>query len=266
MTNETNSGYDMNDTLSWYSQVVREPILRREIKPIKDFPILQTAYAQLHDFDVLRTLGLFPRNAVERSILDKISWQKPLWFSKASIETGVPTQTRDLKEAISNTAIIPGHTGYYLDKDGKLRASIDLYQLESWIAPLVRRAVNTEALAHEFAHTILAPALYREQKLRLPNGGVVDAHDFLMDLGAEAEQLTPVSHYAGAYRAGDGKYLVHEGDKTISISEEFAETIAQMVLPFALHNRKCLSREQNLASRSEIVAGLESFLNAQEIS
>ncbi len=278
MANETNSGYDMKDTLRWYAKNIQGPIFQKDAKPKKNYPIENHELAQIHDLDILRTIGLFPENAIDRSILDKIIWEKPKWFAKASLETGIPIPTIYESDAISPTAIIPGKTNYYLDKDGKLRASIELYGFGGNIANWeIRRTVHTEALAHEFAHTIIAPALYGEQKLKLPSGEIVEGHDFVMDIGRKAEAHTPVSNYASAYRAknipkevldnGSGiiPYRYIDGDLKTAVSEELVETIAQIVLPFALHNEKGLSKEQNLANRLDVISGLEAFLNAEGI-
>ncbi len=262
MTDETNSGYEMKDTLRWYDSQIKGLSLGN-LGVRRDYPIENPELAQLNPQYVKNVLSLFPRNARERSILDKISWAKPLWFAKASIGTGVPTPTGFCSDAISPTAIIPGYTRYYLDKDEKLRASIELYQLEDFIPPVVRQVVHTEALAHEFAHTIIAPALYGKQKLRLPNGRIVAGEEFLMDLGMKAEKRIPISHYAEAYRDMNG-YVVRDGDKKTAISEELAETISAIVLPFALHNPQQIPhKDTHLGNRKEIVSGLEAFLNAR---
>jgi len=264
---KTNLGYDMKDTLRWYASQMKGlsigNIGMRKCPRIANPPL-----GQLNSDYIRNVLSLFPRNARERSILDKISWEKPLWFAKATLGTGIPTPTGMSYDAISPTAIIPGYTDYYLDKAGKLRASIELYQLETWIPPVVRQVVHTEALAHEFAHTIIAPALYGKQKLKLQNGEVVDGEEFLMDLGMRAEKRIPISHYAEAYRdftaSKDLPFKVISGDKKTAISEELAETIAEIVLPFVLHNPQQIPvREDHLKNRRDIVRGLEDFLNAR---
>src|SRR3989338_4859728 len=294
MTKEKQSGYDMKDTLNWYARNSQE---LRDIGPSelsflgkmcwdtgekdeRKISLMQRRFdygrvenpelAQLDKYDIENVLFLFPDNAVDRSILDKIIWKSPLWFSKASLEQGKPIPTTNYAEAISPTAIIPGFTDYYLDKSGKLRASIELYQLNKSIPDSVRRAVNVEALAHEFAHTIIAPSLYGKQKLRLPDGKLVEGEEFLMDIGMKAEKRIPISHYAEAYRdvtASDGlPFRIIDGDKKTAISEELAETIAEIVLPFALYNpQQITNKDSHLGNRREIVSGLEAFLNAQEI-
>jgi hypothetical protein len=66
---------------------------------------------------------------------------------------------------------------------------------------------------------------------------------------------------AGGSQIMPYKYI--DGDLKTAVSEELAETIAQMVLPFALHNDYGLTREKNLANRPDVVSGLENFLNAR---
>lgn len=283
-----NSGYDMKDTLRWYASQIAGLSLGN-IGMRKNWTIENPQLAQLEPEYVHNVISLFSRNARERSILDKISWQKPLWFAKATLGTGIPTPTGVSSDAISPTAIIPGYTAYRSSRKGNLRASIELYRMETWIPELIQGVIHTQALAHEFAHTILAPALYGEQKLKLPNGEIVDGHDFVMDLGRKAEAHIPISHYASAYRdfhpdcecydkeatksrvlcAGGSRVMpfkyIDDGIKT-AVSEELAETIAQMVLPFALHNDYGLSKDKNLGNRPDVVSGLEAFLNAGKVA
>lgn len=268
MTNETSSGYEMKDTLSWYASQKNFSI---ENQGMWECPKVEnTICAQLSSNQMADILSLFPKNARERSILNKIIWGKSKWFDKSTLGTGIAFPTIYPSSAISTTAIIPGFTDYFLDDAKKLRANIELYQLDDGMQPRIRRTVHTEALAHEFAHTIIAPALYGKQKLRLPNGEIVDGHDFVMDLGRKAEAHIPISHYAEAYRdftASEGlPFRIIDGDKKTAISEELAETISAIVLPFVLHNPQNLDRkESHLGNRREIVSGLEVFLNAQEV-
>jgi hypothetical protein len=269
MTNGKLKGYDMKDTLRWYTRnISRLSIGNNRMR--KNYPIENQGLAQLEPECIRNVISQFPRNARDRSIIDKISWQKPTWFAKETLETGVPTPTTDADNAISPTAIIPGYTGYYLNDAGRLRADIKLYQLEFWIDPVVRQAVQTEAVAHEYAHTVIAPSLYGNQNLELPDGTIVNGEDFLMNIGMKAEKRIPISNYAEVYRdfsASEGlPYKIMHGDKKTAISEELAETIAAIVLPFALHNPQNISiRNSHLANRREIVRGLEDFLNARKV-
>ena len=270
MTNA--NGYEMKETIKWYANHARNFNLDRFTRdPSISLIVEQGEKAQLTDREMKAVLTRFPRNARARSLLRRIVWENPLWFSKLSLERGEAIPTLNVFDAISHTAIVPSYTSYETDANERaLSADIHLYQIQAPMPREIRRAIHAEGLAHEIGHTLLASPLYDGMKLKLPDGRVVESEQFLEELGLKAENLIPVSNYALTVREGEfsGKplpYKIKHGGKKYAMSEELAETIAQMAMPFPLHNPNRLSRAENLASRQEIVQGLELFLNAVRV-
>lgn len=213
----------------------------------------------------------FPYQARERSVLRHIVGKPATWFHRNSLVSKVgPFPTKDPKEAISPTAIIPSYCNYRRwVRTKKPTCDIHLFDIHALTVPsTVRYVVYAEGAIHEMAHSIVAPALYNtgDYMLLMPDGTKVGGNDWLKDVfGAAAEKHTPISHYAGTYRHRDGTFKRDkEGSAATAISEEMAESIAAFLLRFVFCHEK-RRRLNPFRDRPEVWQMVSDFLHAKHI-
>lgn len=260
------SGLDMRGALDWYksSRVEMPPI------PEMDFshPLEKQELIGLSKRELGGLLALFPENARKRSILRKVVGQPPTWFHKDSTSEQ-PKPTTNEAEAMSPTAIIPSYIDYTPWSELKApTADIWLYKIpQNAASEEVRRLVLAEGFVHEIGHSIVQPALYvGDHNLKFPDGKIVNGLESMLHFAELAEQRSPISHYASAYRGHNNKF---ESDNPsynakTAISEEMCETIAAYILRFAYCGDS--SRGANpFADRPEVIDFVRDFLNAELI-
>lgn len=257
------SGFDMKSTVKWYGENP-DLILSNISFPYNTndpYAVLGHEYLALTPMEIWGLISHFPVQARKRSILRKITGKPTLWFSKES--TGdKPKSTSFIAEALSPTSLVPGYTDASQWRETSIPAeSIELYEMPASLGEKVSKIVHLQALVHEFAHTIVDPALYIENyKLRLPNSRVVESLDFVLnEFAQEAERLDPISHYANAYRDVEGLFRKEAG--LVAITEELVESITAHILGFSFREDESL-RLNPLYDRPQIKQFVGDFLNS----
>lgn len=230
------SGLDMAPTINWYYEnrariYLNMPVVRNIHTTIR---IRDDENMPLESWRVHRLISLFPRQTQRRSVLNNIFPQPPTWFRKDSTVVNITT-TENVKEAISPTAIVPAYTDYSMWKTEKPAADIWLYRLEIGIVPELTKEVATiilsQAFVHEFAHTIVNPALYINGYRVLADKEVL-TFDWIVEFANMAEKYPPISHYSSFYRGIGNKFesLDPNYDPLKAIAEELVESIAAFLL------------------------------------
>ncbi len=204
-------------------------------------------------------IARLPGAAVTRSTLKKIEFFKPHWFCR---DTEVPTATDEVSKAISPTAIIPSKTDYSDWQKHRPASNIWMYQIKG-LDEDVRTIVHAQAFIHELVHTLTAPAIYADHRLRLPNNIVVSSLEFMTEFAKEAQKLPPITHYSSGYRNPDGSFK-NNGPQgyQIAISEEMCESAAAQLLGFAF-TLNPQTRFEPLSDRLELRKQVYQFLNAR---
>lgn len=258
------SGLDMAPTIEWYASQQEE--LTRMLPTVggnRPFRAENTNHFNLSESRTTAAISLFPTNAIARSRLQTgtIIGKPALYFSKEAIPEDIQT-TSNPSDALSPTAIIPSYTDNkrWIDA-GELSSDIWLFEIPNDISPAVAEIIHTQGLVHEFAHTIVTQTLYQENyQLRLPNGNIVNAYDYVIAFASAAEKHDPISHYSSFYgKPGE------EFKSLLGIEEEIVETIAAHLLGFVY----CDNPDRRfipLSDRPEITTMVDNFLNAELIS
>lgn len=253
------SGLDMKPTIDFYQENKNE-ILGR-LPETKDdqaigYAIEQKELIELSESEIAALVNLFPESARERSALDLIKGVPKAWFKKGE---AAPTPTNNIDQAISPTAIIPS----FHSPSRWPKTEIHLYEIDSRAAdPEARKIILSEGLIHEFAHSIITPEIYlNNRKLELSSGEVVEAFTFIMDKFANAVEghHPSMSHYSSAYMDSEGKF---QGDLRVSVNEELAESIAAYLLNFVYCNDKA-RRFEPFRDRPEVKAIVKEYLEAK---
>ena len=265
------AGLDMAPTIRWYElngQLFFSKLTELFQNPKKQLPyqLVNSNMLPLSQDEIAALIGLFPQNAIDRSILESIVGQSETWFHRDSRQEQ-PIPTNDISLALSPTASIPSYTDYAKWTEEKPSADVVLYRIDGSAASgNVRKIISVQGFLHEFGgHTIIAPAFnIPEYSLRLPNGRIVKGFNYLIEFAKMAEKHAPISHYASAYRGKNNKF---ESDSPsynplIAISEELSEVIAAHILGFAFCGED-LRGKNPFADRPEIKEFAENFLNAK---
>ncbi|MBT6774756.1 hypothetical protein HOA91_05295 [Candidatus Woesearchaeota archaeon] len=254
-------GFDMKNTIAWYEQNKEELLARlpQATNQPFGFRTRNREQIQLPTSELAALLHLFPEQARERSLLKYIIGKPETWFHSDSTDSN-PVPTTNLEEAISPTAIIPSF--HEVTRKGwPDYTNIWLYQISpEACSEDVKKIILTEGFVHELAHTINAPALYfQNYNLKLPDGTVVDAFQYVHQFANLAENHSPISHYSSTYRTADNKF--NPENLLTAINEELAETVAAYLLNFAFCDD---SRGMNpFADRPEVKEWTDNFLNAK---
>lgn len=262
------SGLDMAPTIEWYNanKEFLLGVLNRNLQfanrdaylpPTEGLENITLGRAELK---ALR--GLFPSAARERSIINTIIGEPPLWFHRDSLE-GEQKPTRDSADSLSPTAVIPGHTGF----ENWPYATMYLNTIPSTATedPDVATLITAEAAIHEEVDGMTTNLLYGKRNLLLPFGGVATGKDFIVNVFGEiAKEYPPISHYSSHFRTEDGRF-VNPDNPQLAICEELAETATLMLLGF---NSGSLTNLQSdvLASRKKLREVILDLFNARTIS
>ena len=290
------SGLDMSSTIDWYAldyhaimrnlcsryvEIKGGAIISTEPNPLSErtpltleawgssFPysMVNMAGITLTESDMHRFSFIFPEKARARSILKRIVGQPQTWFHKDS-EPSNPKPTTTADEALSPTAIIPSYISYNRwQETGDPQADIWLYKLDTTIPERVRTIITIEGFVHEYAHSIIAPALYCEgYNLRLSPERIIQGEALLSFFAEAAEQHPPISHYSSEYWE-DGR-LRKNPDGSVSktaLNEELAETITAHLLGFVFCDDE-KRRLDPLGDRPRVKELVDVFLNAELIN
>ncbi len=258
------SGLDMKKTIEWY-EANKEELVRRLPDTINTgklvHPLENREYIELTDEEVASVLDLFPEVVRRRSIVNYIVGQPQTWFKQG--EGQVATTNKD--EAISKTAIIPSYFDPSKWTKDNPAADVWLYAIsDEACSPEVKKIILSEGLAHEFAHGLIATALYTEQKLKLPSGEKVDAFMYIMDNFANAveDKHTPISHYSSFFE--DKFKSDNPQEVKTAVNEELAESIAAYLLNFVYCDDPD-RRMDPFRDRPEVKKLVDDFLNAELI-
>lgn len=256
------SGLDMRPTIEWYI-TQQEELLRRLPMAFDTTSPFNVEDAQFFSFTNNRIdsiISLFPLNALTRSRLQtgSIIGKPSLYFSNEATPENIST-TDNPSEALSSTAIIPSFTDNTRWREtGKLSSDIWLFQIPQQVSPAVAEIIHTEGLIHEIAHTFVTQALFQDgYQLRLPDGNIVSAYDYLVEFANAAEKHDPVSHYSSFYRKSGEEFV-----SLPAIEEEFVETVTARLLGFVYCDNPD-RRLDPLSDRPEIIAMVDDFLHAE---
>lgn len=257
-------GLDMGPTIKWYETQSAE--LACHLPP-SGFQISYLEMVRGKEFlnlqmtDLAGLLALFPQAARDRSFLTQIEGRPSLWFHRDSPTNG-PKPTPERAEALSPTAIIPSYTDY----SGLPNFVIHLYEIpEEACTAAVRRIIHAQGFVHEYAHTIIAPALYTQElyRLQMPNGRIGGGRECIARFAEAAERHSPISHYAAAYRNAEGNFK--EDKYHTPWNEELAECITAYLLGFVFCE-DADRRFRPFADRPKVRRWVEEFLTAARVA
>jgi hypothetical protein len=255
-----NTGFDLSTAINWYHERADE-LIDRLPKSFDDeclipFEYLGNGRTVLKIGDLRTLINLLPTSAIARSGLLRIVWDGPHWFHHASTATA-PTATKDLREALSPTAIIPSFVAYSaIDACPHLGSTITLFEMDhSLVPPMVQRILYSQAFLHEVIHSIVTPALYRDIAIELPNGHIVDAGAYLLDMQEEMQQVGPISQYSSAYWQNGVPHDI------LGLNEEVTELLTFRLLGFVVP--PTTTTIVPLEKRQKLMEMLDAFLHAR---
>jgi hypothetical protein len=221
--------------------------------------------------DAAWLLGLFPESAQTRvtSVLRRIKSESTAWFSVECKSNVLPSHTTEPAEALSPTALVFGGTAWIFT-DRRAQAEISLFALpnSAGVGYEARRVAQVKTIVHELAHTILTAEFWLSNAgLKVPDGAVVPALDFLLEFAASVQKYPPISRYSSAYRDHKGGFLQdpNNGEVTrISIEEELAEEITAHLLGFVVDAEGQLSFRP-FEGRGATEQTVSDYLNAERL-
>ena len=237
------SGFDMRPTIEWYLSHVQELIARLP-RPVQKTSILKDlniciyrekgSSSPLTNQDIAALVLLFPESIRNRWNVTNITFKGPLWFHRDSSTNG-PTPTRDSKEALSPTAIVPSFVGHHpCDKPPGYDSQIELYALDPAIVPKdVQRVIHSQALVHELSHSFVTTDLRSDCMCDLGHGSQVSLFEHMIDICDIIEDCGPISHYASAYLQPNEKVPTKPDLMIQSIDENTVEVITAILMGFA---------------------------------
>ncbi len=241
MKNKKVSGFDMGPTIQWYEANL-EMFTARLPMPVQYFAGPPRFYLEdphgLHVLtlaDIQGVLAVFPLKARNRMLINKITFDRSVWFTQASTKEK-PVPTLDIAKAISATAIAPSK----VDVENlpprfwsRFRMNPVLFQIQDLVAPEIRRIIHLEGLAHELAHSIVNVEMWNSDNCRLVSDqvGNKSIFEFISEAEAAINSAPPISHYAGAYFDPVTGQL--PPNSLVGIAESLAEAIAAYLLGFA---------------------------------
>ncbi len=262
----TDHPLDMGQTIHWYL-TVSDKILDGLAETDRSgfvIPLENPRHLSIDKSQIRYLIGLFPPSAIARSGLRSIKGEPTIYFDKASTP-GEPKPTENVSEALSPTAFAPSYTDYQKDpRSSGIESVIHLFEIPAEVDPKVRRIIHAQGFVHEYAHSIITPALYgKDYRLKLTSGEVVEAEELLQRFAGEQEKHTPFSHYSSGYRSSGQKFEDTARPK-ISVNEELAEAIAAELLGF-VYCREEARRFNQFYDRPDVRQTVRDFLSAEKV-
>jgi len=261
-----NEGLDMGPTIAWYEQnraFCIDGIPKPDVTPFP-FKIKNSENIHLSEWELSALFQKFPEESRFRirQLLDEIVGKPSAWFKENPLTAKADPTTTDKLQAISPAAIIPSYTDYAKWTKENPAADIVLYKIdESACSHDVRKIIHAEGFVHELAHVLLAPAQYvGDCRIEMPDRRVLSGDECIEEFANLAEKHPPISSYSSNYREGH-KFA---GNLSTSISEEFAETVAAMLLGFSFCGDDSRSKAP-LKDRADVDAWVYNLLNAKRV-
>ena len=274
------SALDMSGTLAFYRAFA--PILMPRIiaalgqkyipEDVLTVPISDAGnHLVLSPYEIRSAIAQFPLDARLRARTSGIYGKQDLWFAK---QQGAEIKVTAIElEAMSPTALVPS---YVDNRGGKEDPKIHLFGLaqsmrNGTLDEAVARIIQAEGLLHEYGHVLnwgIRRSAYANQPkapLLSMGGKTIDGCDALVAFAELMEKSTPLSHYSSHYWSVDqGVLVARNGDVSLAVDEELAESIAAFFLGFTF-SREPDRRLQPFIDRDAIYRFVIDYLQARVI-
>lgn len=259
---KTKTSFDLTEVISWLENHKTKIRLPRDENTFPFF-LKKGNLPQLSIEIMSGIINLFPKNTIERSMVNSVIGLNPLWFRNNSKPEKL-TFTSIEKEQRSEKSII---SAVYFDPN------IFICNIHKDVcSEIVRDILQAWGFTHALAHSIISPAFHTSNyKLRMIDGVKVDGKHLINLFFNLTSSYPPISWYAGRFQEKSGKFI---GDKEKSGMEVFAETITAHILGFSY--KREISRTGHdyterlsfdpFSDREVIKDFVENFLLAKRIS